>query len=86
MELASYHPSDSWNVDMVPRFMENVRTPDIYIIQFNISYGLDNPEFEFRQGQDIFHFSKNVQTSSGAQHPPIQYVMEFLPWDKAARA
>ena len=31
MEHVLCHTSDSRNVDVVPRFMENVRTPDIYI-------------------------------------------------------
>jgi hypothetical protein len=43
-----------------------------YIIQFNISYGLDNSEFEFRHRQDSVPFSKSSRPALGPTQHPIQ--------------
>jgi hypothetical protein len=51
-----------------------------------ITYGLDGPGFESRQGQEHFLLSKTVQTSSGAIQPVIEWILTVFPGDKAAGA
>jgi hypothetical protein len=33
MELASCHISGAWNLEVVPGFLENWRTPDVSVLQ-----------------------------------------------------
>jgi hypothetical protein len=39
---------------------------------------LNGPGFESRQGEEIFFFSKNVETLGGSTQPPIQRVPGFF--------
>jgi hypothetical protein len=59
---------------------------EISAVGIGIGYGLNGLGFEFRQGQEIFVFSKTSRPSLGPTQPPIQWVPGFFLRGKAAWA
>jgi hypothetical protein len=49
-----------------------------------IDCGQDRPGLEFRQGREIFLFSKTSRPALGPTQPPIQRVLGLFPGRKAA--
>jgi len=82
MEHVLCHTSDSRNVDVVPRFMENVRTPDIYIyIYIYNSIFIYHTGWTIRssnsgKGKIFFPSPKSSRPALGPTQPPIQSVIQ----------
>ena len=56
------------------------------VITKRLDYGMDSPGFESRSGQEIFLFSHNARTGSGANTQiPIQWVPGLCPVVKQPR-
>ena len=50
----------------------------LYDVICTTSYGMEDPRFECLHAQDIYLFSKNVQTDSGAHSASIQWVPQLF--------
>jgi hypothetical protein len=53
---------------------------------WSLGYGLDVQSLSPCYGQEIFLFSKTLRLSMRPNQHPIQWVLEFRPWGKAAWA